>query len=83
MMFHPDKCDCRDCRPDFYISDDDNATTLSKQPHRSDWQQNYEDERAEEYIEIMDWIEVEEQVYRSEWLVAYHEWIEENGSKLS
>lgn len=81
MMFHPDKCDCRDCRPDFYISDD-NITTLSKQPHRSDWQQNYEDERTEEYFEIVDWIEAEEQAYRSEWLVAYQEWVAENGSRL-
>jgi hypothetical protein len=83
MMFHPDKCDCRDCRPDLYFSSDDIATTFSKRPHRSDWQRDYEDERTEEYLEIMDWIEAEEQAYRSEWLAASQEWVEENGSKLS
>lgn len=59
MILHPDNCDCRDCRPDLYTCDGGNAP-LSGRIHRSDWQKYYEDERLEEYLETVEWIEAEE-----------------------
>jgi hypothetical protein len=79
-MLHPDKCDCRDCRPDLYTFDDSNASP-SGRLHRSDWQQDYEDERLEEYLETVEWIEAEEQVYRSDWLAVYEKWVKEGEGK--
>jgi hypothetical protein len=76
-------CDCRDCRPDLYISDDDNTAIFSERLHRSDWQKDYEDEPLEEYLETVEWIEAEERAYRSEWLAACVEWIMECEDKSS